>query len=181
MQEQELNDNWILFYDQNSPYYAFSNFYVHDKPLIIDGLAYKTVEHYYQSKKFPNDPEYTELIRNASTPGSAKVLGLQKTSFDYDWAKKLMALVKKYNATMRQDWELVKVDVMTKALKEKFTQDPYCKELLLSTGSKYLVENAGPRDCFWGNSVKNLKDPNKIGQLGILLMALRNELKTEKI
>ena len=88
---------------------------------------------------------------------------------------------KKYNATMRQDWELVKVDVMTKALKEKFTQDPYCKELLLSTGSKYLVENAGPRDCFWGNSVKNLKDPNKIGQLGILLMALRNELKAEKI
>jgi len=171
-----MEDNWILFYEKGT-YFEFSNFYEHKNPLIIDEISYKTVEHYFQSKKFSNNPEYSEIIRTVNTPGKAKVLGSQRTSFNYKWAQDLKVIIKEHGAVLDPNWELVKVEVMLKALRAKFTQDIHCRKILLSTGTKYIVENAGTRDLFWGNGIKDLKDPNKIGMLGLLLMQVREELR----
>jgi len=169
--------NWILFYEKGQ-FFEFSNFY--KAPIVIDGLEYNTVEHYFQSRKFSDNKEYSEIIRNVNTPGKAKVLGSQKTSFNYKWAQELKAIIKKYEAKLDPNWDSIKDEVMLRALRAKFTQNSHCRELLLSTGDSYIVENSGSRDGYWGNGLKDLKDPNKIGRLGLLLMQVREELKKKE-
>ncbi|KAF3776759.1 Riboflavin biosynthesis protein [Nymphaea thermarum] len=50
---------------------------------------------------------------------------------------------------VRTDWENLKIDVMYKALKHKFSVYPHLNALLLSTAGSVLVE-ASPHDLFWG-------------------------------
>ncbi|KAJ0014575.1 hypothetical protein Pint_21260 [Pistacia integerrima] len=50
---------------------------------------------------------------------------------------------------VRSDWESVKIDVMYKALKCKFSIYPHLNSMLLSTAGSILVE-ASPHDLFWG-------------------------------
>ena len=44
---------------------------------IIDGITYKSTEHYYQQAKF-TDTWYKKEIINANTPNKAKILAGQK-------------------------------------------------------------------------------------------------------
>jgi predicted NAD-dependent protein-ADP-ribosyltransferase YbiA (DUF1768 family) len=53
----------IYLYTTNQPYGEFSNFSKHGVEL--DGLWWKTTEHYFQAQKF-NDPEYREKNRLAA-------------------------------------------------------------------------------------------------------------------
>ena len=50
---------------------------------------------------------------------------------------------------VRSDWESVKIDVMYRALKCKFSIYPHLNSMLLSTAGSVLVE-ASPHDLFWG-------------------------------
>jgi predicted NAD-dependent protein-ADP-ribosyltransferase YbiA (DUF1768 family) len=65
----------IYFYDKPSEKvkeeHIFLNNFAHS-PFIVDGLEYKTVEHFYQAHKFSD--ERFEIIRLAETPASAKTL-----------------------------------------------------------------------------------------------------------
>lgn len=50
---------------------------------------------------------------------------------------------------VRSEWESVKIDVMYRALKCKFSMYPHLNSMLVSTAGFVLVE-ASPHDLFWG-------------------------------
>jgi ribA/ribD-fused uncharacterized protein len=131
--------------------FAFlSNFY--DSVIFFDGKKFQTVEHAYQAYKTLNLEEF-ECIRNAKTPGEAKKLGRK--------------------ATIRNDWDEVKVSFMKKFLIKKF-ENPFFSALLLATDDAQLIEENYWNDTFWG--VCRGKGKN---MLGILLMEIREDLKKQ--
>jgi len=141
----------IRFYSASDEYGCFSSFY--PCQVTIDGKTWPTTEHYFQAQKF-RDQAQQEAIRRAKTPKIAATMGR-------DRKKKL-----------RRDWESVKVDVMRKAVREKFTQDPQLREMLLSTGDQELVEHTA-RDKYWGDG----GDGRGRNILGRILMNVREELR----
>jgi len=188
---------WIYFYDADKEYGEFSNFYPYVKnkyihePIDISGKKYLTVEHYFQSQKFPDFPEYQEKVRKASTPTGAKWYGqICKQVVDnpsiitrqnLPFAKKIKdEIIEEYitnKVSLRDDWEKVKDSIMFKGLMAKFTQDKHSQKVLLSTGDNILSENSGSRDKYWGND----GDMQKIGKLGELLMKVRENIVNHTI
>ena len=143
----------VRFYDRNGPYYEFTNFYI-GKPIIIDGLEWKTTEHYFQAQKFAGTP-YVELIRALSRPREA-----------FDFSRKPAV-----SEWRRKDWHQVKQSVMYKALLAKFSQSQLLREMLASTGDRELVERS-PYDQYWGDG----GDGSGENHLGKLLMKVRSHI-----
>ena len=145
----------INFYHKTDPYYEFTNFYER-KPIEIDGVKWKTSEHYFQAQKFKGYPELIESVRLLPSPRDA------------------FAFVRRPDVQdkIRQDWPLVKENVMLHALRCKFSQSRRLKSLLLSTGDAVLVEHTA-NDNYWGDG----GDGSGKNRLGNLLMKVREELK----
>lgn len=125
-----------------------SNFF--QSTFMFDGLLWKTVEHAYQAQK-TLDSKQRLLIQIAHGPYEAKRLG--------------------QCVSMRENWNIIKLDIMQSLLKEKFN-NPFLKHQLLSTGDCELVNNNEYNDTFWGmyrGDGQNL--------LGKLLMQVREEYK----
>jgi len=141
----------IEFSSKTIEYSEFSNFY--ESPFTLKGLEWPSVEHYFQAQKFPGDPKFQEVIRNALTPSAAKKLGKTKSSH------------------FRRDWESAKEMVMLDALQAKFEQDDYLTSLLKSTGNATLKEKSSS-NSYWGIG-ENGKGKNRMGQL---LMIVRQSL-----
>ena len=72
---------------------------------------------------------------------------------------------------VREDWDLVKIDVMKKALFAKFEHNRRLKKMLLETGEEPLI-HASQSDAFWGQSNEGVGE-NKLGEL---IMLVRNLL-----
>ena len=126
--------------------YSFlSNF--HPSPVTYADVEYPTVEHAYQAAKTLDFGERVG-IRMAATPGKAKRMGRK--------------------ATLREDWDDVKVRVMRVLLRKKF-RDAELRKKLNATKGKKLVEGNTWGDTFWG--VCNGVGEN---QLGRLLMEVRD-------
>lgn len=135
--------------------YAFlSNFF--EAPFEIEGLRYKTVEHYYQAQK-TDDPVERSYIRNLPTPKEAKARG--------------------YKVQLRGEWEWVKLDVMRRAVKAKFEQNPALKKRLLATKNEQLQETNTWGDEYWGVDSKTGAGLNWLGRI---LMEVRAQLKERK-
>jgi ribA/ribD-fused uncharacterized protein len=132
------------------PFAFLSNFY--PSPIVYEGQRYQTVEHAFQAAK-STDPAERENIRNAPTPGKAKAMGRR--------------------VTLRPDWERVKRGVMMECLRLKFA-DPRLAQQLLKTGEALLEEGNTWGDTYWGKV-----DGNGENWLGILLMRVREELRTK--
>ena len=127
--------------------YAFlSNFYPAE--VEYEGVMYPTSEHAYQAAK-TLDPAEREKIKNALTPGLAKKLGRK--------------------VTIREDWDVWKLGVMTAIVIDKFTRHHDLKRKLLETGDADLVEGNNWGDRYWGVDGTG---QNKLGQL---LMAIRED------
>lgn len=139
----------IYFYTSTDLYGELSNFA--KIGFEAEGKYWATVEHYFQAKKFEGIP-YEDKIRKALSPKEARNMGRSR------------------QYPLRVDWDDVKIDVMRFALKRKFTSNANAKDILLSTGSKLLVESS-PFDFFWGYG-----DGSGQNILGKLLMELRKEL-----
>nr|KYP64170.1 Riboflavin biosynthesis protein ribD [Cajanus cajan] len=75
---------------------------------------------------------------------------------------------------INSDWDNIKIDVMYKALKCKFSMYPHLNSMLLSTAGSVLVE-ASPHDLFWGGG----REGEGLNYLGRLLMKLRSEFLGE--
>eukprot|EP00792_Barthelona_sp_PAP020_P003840 TRINITY_DN1696_c0_g1_i1.p1 TRINITY_DN1696_c0_g1~~TRINITY_DN1696_c0_g1_i1.p1 ORF type:complete len:174 (+),score=33.58 TRINITY_DN1696_c0_g1_i1:68-523(+) len=146
-------DRTIYFYRQGDEFGEFSNFY--PSPVIIDDLLWPTTEHYFQAQKFVGT-EHVELVRNAKTASIAAKMGRSR------------------QRPLRHDWEEVKDDIMRKALLAKFTQYESLKNLLLSTGSRFLVEHT-KNDRYWADG----GDGSGRNMLGKLLVELREKLREE--
>lgn len=142
----------IKFYKIGDAYGCFSNFSGH--PITLEGRQWPTSEHFFQAKKF-DDATHVEKIRTASSPTAAKRLGGSR------------------KVPLRADWETVKDDVMYEALKAKFTQHAFIKKVLLDTGDAKLVEHSR-LDKYWADA----GDGTGKNMLGVLLMKLRDELRT---
>ncbi|KAK8610904.1 hypothetical protein V6N13_082060 [Hibiscus sabdariffa] len=158
----------IFFYKTWDPYGAFSNFSPH--PIQMpdeDGnyASWLSVEHYYQANKFigvdnPLAQDWIEKIKSAKSPEEAARMG------------RLMQ--RKHPHLVRSDWESVKIDVMYRALKCKFSIYPHLNSMLISTAGSVLVE-ASPHDLFWGGG----REGEGLNYLGRLLMQLRAEFLGE--
>jgi ribA/ribD-fused uncharacterized protein len=139
-----------IFFWSMKEFESFSNFF--PSVFILDGKSWPTVEHYFQAMK-TLDEDAQEAIRLAKTPSQSKRMG------------RLVEL--------RSDWEDVKINVMLRALREKFSKDPL-KSLLISTGDRQIYEDS-PHDKIWGTGVLG-KSGTGQNLLGISLMLVRGEL-----
>lgn len=150
----------IRFYRANEkPYGVFSNLY--RCPIVFEGREYPTSEHAYQAGKAAKE-SVREWILSAPSPSLVA-----------------MAAHGLYTWDIAPDWSKVKFDRMRGVLRAKFTQHEDLRELLLSTGDARLVESAktdNPVNRLWGEV--NGKGKN---MLGVLLMDLRSELRTESV
>ena len=134
--------------------FAFlSNYY--DSPCEFEGIIYPTVEHAFQAAKTLNQLA-RQRIAAAPTPGQAKRMGRK--------------------VQLREDWELVKTDVMRECLKSKFS-NPVLKTQLLATKDATLIEGTTWHDRCWG--ICTCPECKGAGEnrLGKLLMELREELR----
>jgi hypothetical protein len=68
-------DNRILYFARDRAQFGFLSHF-HPSPILLDGEAWPTVEHYYQAQKSP-DPDYRAAIREAIHAGRAKSLAAQ--------------------------------------------------------------------------------------------------------
>ena len=126
-----------------------SNF--HPSTVGFEGKEYPSVEAAYQAAK-TLDTDVREQIRLAPTPGKAKRLG-----------RKL---------DIRDNWDDIKIGVMENLVRQKFSNNPELREMLLNTADKELIEGNHWGDIFWGVS-KGIGKNN----LGIILMKVRDELR----
>ncbi|KAG4189495.1 hypothetical protein ERO13_A08G226100v2 [Gossypium hirsutum] len=158
----------IFFYKTWDLYGAFSNFSPHPIQMPDEDGNYVTwfsVEHYYQANKFigvsnPLAQDCIDKIKSAKSPEEAARLG--------------RLTQRRHPHLVRSDWESVKIDVMYRALKCKFSIYPHLNSMLLSTAGSVLVE-ASPHDLFWGGG----RDGEGLNYLGRLLMKLRSEFLGE--
>ncbi len=143
----------IFFYQVCEPYGCFSNFSPHS--IELEGRTWLTTEHYYQAQKYVGtlDQCLCEQIYQASSPIEAAALGRDPRH------------------RIRQDWDLVKVDVMYKAVRKKFMTHEAIRSVLLQTGQEPIVERS-PTDEYWGCGC-NGTGQNHLGQI---LMRIRAEL-----
>lgn len=138
-------------------------------------LEFKTVENFYMAMKVHQ--RHTTPVR--ANPNSYELVDVNTrkhiSTMSPSQAKKFAR-----SASLRPDWEDIKVSVMRYALNIKFNQ-PKMKELLLATRDIEIVELNNWGDTFWG------VDPKYGGEnmLGKLIMEkrdlLKSELKLEKL
>ncbi|MEM9256754.1 MAG: NADAR family protein [Pseudomonadota bacterium] len=141
----------IYFYTKNDEYGAFSNFSPHG--IEMQGVWWPAVEHYFQAQKFDSET-YRDKIRIAHSAKVAAELGRSRA------------------LPIRSDWEdAKKFAVMLKAVEVKFTTHTALAELLLSTGTEDIVENA-PGDYYWGSG----KDGTGQNRLGEILVRVRRKI-----
>lgn len=141
----------LLFYNEWEPWGELCNYYMRD--MVIDGITWKSVEHYYQSQK-SLDPAFQKKVHDAATPADAKLLGNSA------------------ECIYRPDWDTWKLMAMRRGLFYKFMQNADLRDLLLSTGDKVLHENSMV-DYYWGIG----ETRTGLSMLGKELMALREELR----
>ncbi len=156
----------IRFYNSHEPFYEFSNFWP-CQGLMIDGKRYSTTEHYFQAQKFAGYPDLVEKCRKLPT------------------ARQCFRMVRdrKYLQFVRRDWHRgqtpVKNYVMAKAVEVKFKQDRRLMELLLSTGSRTIIEHTA-KDDYWGDGgVSDWRMGMPGNHLGRILMSLRADLRRQ--
>lgn len=143
-----MNDNLKLIDAFEAEHFFLSNFY--PSPISYEGKEFSTVEHIYQAHKATNELDF-ERIRRTSTPAQAKRLGRK--------------------IKIRDDWELVKLPLMSVFVTLKFDQNPDLLLLLRSTGSAELIEGNWWGDTYWG--ICNGKGENFLGKI---LMNVRSGL-----
>ncbi|MFU2164936.1 NADAR family protein [Streptococcus pluranimalium] len=141
----------VKFYKINEPFGEFSNFapfgFFDDS-----GLYWPTSEHYFQAQKFESK-ELREKIRLLSNPKAAAIEGRNRMN------------------PLRENWEQIKVDVMSYAVEQKFAQNLILKNLLLSTENLEIIEHT-INDKYWGDG----GDGSGKNMLGKILMDVRDKL-----
>jgi hypothetical protein len=150
-----MKENKVInFYSTKDAYGCFSNFSAH--PFKLKGKIWTTSEHYFQAQKFAGT-EHEEEIRMIDSPMVAARAGRSRQK------------------PLREDWEVVKDDVMREAIRAKFTQHEDLRKILLETGDAILVEHTA-NDRYWADG----GDGNGLNMLGKLLMELREQLRNEQ-
>lgn len=138
----------ILFFQDQ--YRWLSNFW--EVPIVYECVTYKSVEYAYQASK-TLDKGWRENIKRCDTPAQAKRMGKK--------------------ASLRTDWNDIKLSVMEELVRQKFDKEPYCS-ILITTGQCHIEESNNWNDTYWG--VCNGKGANHLGKI---IMKIRKELQEE--
>ncbi|NTS43987.1 NADAR family protein [Flavisolibacter sp. BT320] len=145
--------------------FLFSQWY--PSPFTVDGVTYKTAEHWMMAEKARLFGDHGILLQilQADTPKEAKALGRQVKGF------------------IPAVWDERCFQIVVAGNEHKFSQNDKFKDFLLSTGDKIIVE-ASPVDAIWGNGLpqdhENAYKPKSWrGQnlLGFALMQVRDILR----
>ena len=161
---EKRNDEALVFHGEWSP---FSNFHI--SPFSVDGIAFRTAEHYIQYHKslYFGDSITANQILKSQTPIEAKRLSYNIANFNIQhWLKDGYALCEK-------------------GVKEKFTQNIALMEILKNTGSLTIAEAS--KDRTWGTGIP-LRDTEALcipkwknkGWLSDMLMSIRDEARNGK-
>lgn len=127
-----------------------------DVSVFLDEMQFPSVEHAYVAAK-TLDMVLRHEIQICPNAGKVKRLG-----------KKI---------AIRLDWDEIKVSVMKTLTRQKFNQEPF-KSALLATGDAFIREGNTWGDVFWGQTVNKNGEWCGENNLGIILMNLRDELRT---
>lgn len=141
-----------MFEDDKLSYNILTNLY-ESAPFELNNLTFKTVEHYYNWKKF-SDPIMQKRILNAPTGLMAREIS------------------KKYNYLIISDFDEIKDIVMLDALRAKFSQHPLLVAELMQTKSDPIVYH-NMYDTYWADG----GDGSGHNKLGKLLEQIRSELE----
>lgn len=133
-----------------------SNFWLSE--FEYEGLKYANIEAAYQAAKTPSQED---RVKFSQLQGTYMEIGRQ--------AKKLGRQI-----TLREDWELVKLQVMLELTRKKYSL-PELQEKLLATGCGYLEETNTWNDTFWG--VYNATGQNNLGKI---IMQVRDEIRYDE-
>lgn len=136
--------------------------------MTVYGKEYASVEHFLQSLKY-SDRKYMDIIRTASTPNIAVILGTQQmVKGPAAWQiklRKIVASAQKRGVRPKLDWDSIKTQVMYIGVLAKFTQNLALKKKLLETGLAVIKYDSSQKH--WGGSEN---------WLGVILMAVREKL-----
>jgi hypothetical protein len=139
----------------------FSNMIELEKPMVKDGISYRTTEHFYQAMKTTDNVE-RKRISELETGGKAKRAG-----------RKI-----ERNGTLRESWDALKIDYMIEAQDFRF-ENSESFYLMLMNETPLIVEWNNWHDNYWGDCVcdkcKDIKGGNVLGKI---LMSIR-ELEQE--
>ena len=159
---EKRDDKALVFHGEWSP---CSNF--HPSPFTIDGIEFKSVEHYKQYEKslLFRDSVMANNILKSETPLDAKRLRYNISEFNI------------------QRWINEGYDLCVKGIREKFLQNAPLKEMLKGTSSLILAEAS--KDKTWGTGVA-LRDPKVLciskwenkGWLSKILINIQEEVQT---
>ena len=154
-----------LFYTSMSP---FSNMYRVN--FNLDDADWICTEQYYSYKmaQHAGDPIAMRDIRNAQSGRECKAITKRLTELD------------------RQRWNECAPEVLSNAVRAKFTQNQRLRDLLIDTGENILGE-ANPHCSYWGigKSMKKREAfdhkswPEGSNVMGQILMDLREQLKND--
>lgn len=140
-----------------------------DQEFRLDGITYSCSEQYMMAEKARlfNDGEMLKKIMETKYPKEMKAYG---------------RAVQNFNPVI---WEENCYEIVKRASKAKFSQNPELLEFLFTTGKRILVE-ASPRDRIWGigmgKSNPDAENPIKWrgkNLLGFALTQARDELMKE--
>lgn len=169
--EQGLQPEYLFFWGHTQKQEnmidksCFSQWF--QSPFIVDGITYKTAEHWMMAKKALQfkDEEIFEKIIRTENPAAAKNLGREIKNFD------------------SVTWNAAAYAIVVKGNQHKFSQNELLKSFLLQTGNKILVE-ASPPDTIWGiglaQDAADAGNPSRwrgTNLLGFALMEVRCLLK----
>jgi N-glycosidase YbiA len=160
-------DGQIRYFSRDRADFGFlSHFF--PSPIELEDESWRTVEHYYQAQK-SGHPDYRAAIRAAVSPGIAKRLAAHPSAprriSQQSWFRKNGALP-------RSDWHEVKLDIMRRADRAKFAQNPDLAARLLATADANLIEDS-PTEPFWGIG----PDGQGHNWAGRVLMDIREEMR----
>lgn len=138
-----------------------------DSPFDVDGVRYRTAEHFMMAGKARlfGDDEILQRVLDAIHPKQAKDLGRKVKGFD--------EIV----------WQRERFRLVTEGNLAKFAQNAGLKNFLLGTGERVLVE-ASPYDKIWGIGMaaydEHAEQPARwrgLNLLGYALMEVRERLQ----
>lgn len=131
-------------------YRFLSNF--HPCPVTFEGRRFLSAEAAYMSAKNDSDG-YKDALMNVTKPSVAKAMGRQVKLVD--------------------NWDTIKVLVMTQVVTAKFFQNEHLARALLNTGHVILEETNDWNDRFWGADIIG----NGENMLGKILMHTRDLIR----
>lgn len=146
-----INNGVVIIKEFRGEYFFLSNFY----PCSVEyeGKTYQSSEAAFQAAKTTDDAE-REIFTGLS-PSQAKERGR--------------------SVALRDDWEDIKIQVMTDVCYAKFSQNKNLKQKLIETGDAMLEEGNDWGDKFWG-----CVDGYGRNHLGEILMAVRTSVQLKK-